>query len=272
MNNFPKRIILFTCLTHFFAWLGIYLKQVHNVEGAELIFLCVPLLLAFVFAFKDDGIKLGKSFRIFKLRTSGRWYLFALVVYPLTFLIATGVGQLTGMVSSSNWQSYPMFVLMALPSALIFAFFEEFVWRGYLEPLLENRGFSQFYASLIVGIIWTTWHIPLFTYKYYDIYGTAPIRSFTLFAITLLITAQVYGIMRRKSQTVWTSVLMHGIGNAFAMPLIIGDNAIWNSYSFDWLILPTPSSILSLILWGIILYLVLRLNSPSFGKGGAGRI
>ena len=260
MKNFPKRIILFACLTHFFAWLGIYLKQVHNAQGAELIFLCLPLLLAFIFAFRDKSMSLGKSLRTFNLKAAGRWYLFALVVYPLTFLIATVVGQATGILTTNNWQGYPMFVLMALPTALIFAFFEEFAWRGYLEPLLEKRGFSQAVASLVVGIIWVTWHIPLFVYKYYDIYGVAPVRSFTLFAITLLITAQVYGIMRRRSQTVWTSVLMHGIGNAFALPLIIGENAIWTSYSFEWLILPTPSSILSMALWAIILLLVLKVT------------
>ena len=260
LKKFPKRIILYTVLTHFFAFLGIYLKQVQNIQGAELIFLCLPLILAFIFSARDKNIQLGKSLRIFKLKTAWRWYLFAIVIYPITFLIATVFGQSTGLLTTSNWQGYPMFVLMALPTALIFAFFEEFAWRGYLEPLLEKRGFSQVIASLIVGIIWVTWHIPLFVYKYYDIYGTAPVRSFILFAITLLITAQVYGIMRRWSQTVWTSVLIHGIGNAFALPLIIGENAIWTSYSFEWLILPTPSSILSLILWGIILFLVLKVT------------
>lgn len=259
MENFPIRIIIYACLTHFFAWLGIYLKQVHAAEGAELIFLCPPFILALLLSLRDASINFGQSLRTFRFRQAWRWYVFALLVYPVTSLAATLIGETTGLVTTGNWQIYPKLILLALPSALLFAFFEEFAWRGYLEPLLAVKGYSQWLASLIVGVIWTSWHIPLFVYSYYEVYSAAPLLFFNLFTLTLLITAQVYGLMRRRSGTVWTSVLMHGVGNAFLLPLVIGENAVWTSYHPSWFILPTPASILSGIFWLAILIGVRRL-------------
>jgi membrane protease YdiL (CAAX protease family) len=37
---------------------------------------------------------------------------------------------------------------------------EELNWRGYLLPLLQTR-FGAAVASLVLGICWFAWHIPL---------------------------------------------------------------------------------------------------------------
>ncbi len=258
MKPFASRILVFALLTQAFSFLGLYLKQVQNIEGAELIFLCTPLLLSFIFARFDAKVHFIRSFRAFKFKESWRWYIFALLIYPSTYLLATLIAQSTRLISSSEWQTYPPLVLMALPSAMLFAFFEEFTWRGHLDNAFEVRAYSPQQSSLWIGIIWVMWHLPLFTFNYYDIYSAAPLRSFMLFAITLLITAQVYGLMKRRSKSVWTSVIMHGTANAFVFPLIIGKNAIWSDIKLEWLILPIPASIMSLLLWLSIWFAVRR--------------
>ena len=49
----------------------------------------------------------------------------------------------------------------ALALALFLGPVEEFGWRGLALPLLQRR-FAPFWAGLILGIIWATWHIPAF--------------------------------------------------------------------------------------------------------------
>ena len=249
MSFFPLNIILFTGLTLLFSWLGIYLNQVHAVAGAELIFLCAPFLLALLLGLRDSSINLLASLSSFKFRAAWRWYVFALLVYPLIYLLITLLGLATGIITETSWQTYPAQVTLSLPVALGFAFLEETAWRGYLEPLLAARGYSQVSASFAVGSIWALWHLPQFIYGYYPIYAAAPLRFFCAFALTLLVTAQVYGIMRRRSGVVWTSVLMHGVANAFLFPLVLSAKPAWSSYQSAWFIVPTPAGVASLVLW-----------------------
>lgn len=43
---------------------------------------------------------------------------------------------------------------------IVLAFGEEAEWRGYLLPVLQSR-LSALSASLVVGVVWFLWHIPL---------------------------------------------------------------------------------------------------------------
>jgi membrane protease YdiL (CAAX protease family) len=55
---------------------------------------------------------------------------------------------------------------------------EELGWRGYALPLLAARlGLGR--ASLLLGIVWGIWHLPLFFVPGIDNYG----QSFVIFAL-----------------------------------------------------------------------------------------
>lgn len=72
---------------------------------------------------------------------------------------------------------------------IVLAFGEEAGWRGYLLPLLQSR-LSALSASLVVGVVWFLWHIPLLYLPGQDTGGEAfPI---VLFGATVTLSSILY--------------------------------------------------------------------------------
>lgn len=102
---------------------------------------------------------LGSFFRRLTLwRAPIAWWLFLIVGIPaLVFAGAALSGTLDEPFPFTPWYM----VLPAMAVALFIGPIEEFGWRGVALPLLQRR-FAPFWAGLILGIIWATWHIPSF--------------------------------------------------------------------------------------------------------------
>jgi len=91
------------------------------------------------------------------------WYPFSLAAPPLLMLAALGIHMLlggTGLVFNDPAEIYrviPVFLLVLFFSVLG----EEIGWRGFALPWLQER-FNALTSSLILGLIWALWHLPLF--------------------------------------------------------------------------------------------------------------
>jgi membrane protease YdiL (CAAX protease family) len=107
------------------------------------------------------GLKGLSSFfrRLTLWRMPAVWWLYLILGIPvIAYLSAVLNGTINDPFPYSPW--YRVF------PALVQAFFllgtmEEFGWRGLAQPLLQRK-MAPFWAGLIVGIIWATWHIPAF--------------------------------------------------------------------------------------------------------------
>ncbi len=96
---------------------------------------------------------------------------------------------------------------------------EEFGWRGFLLPRLQARH-NALVASLIVGLVWGLWHIPLFltpgTTQYawrMEAGTTIAILGYTLFCVAWSI--QYTWVFNNTKGSVLLAALIHGAGNAW---------------------------------------------------------
>jgi membrane protease YdiL (CAAX protease family) len=97
-------------------------------------------------------------------KVGGRWYLGALML----LLIPLGIALIYKALGNPTQGLAPGVTVSMLLGQLVFTFFsgpfaEEAGWRGFALPLLQKK-FNALVSSLILGVIWTCWHIPLYFY------------------------------------------------------------------------------------------------------------
>lgn len=90
------------------------------------------------------------------------------------------------------------------------AFFgEEYGWRYYLQPILQER-FGLREGVLILGIIWGLWHLPVDFFYYSPGYGLQAAVAQQITCITLGI---FFAYAYMKTKNIWVPVILHFMNN-----------------------------------------------------------
>jgi len=100
---------------------------------------------------------------------------------------------------------------------------EEAGWRYILQPELEKE-FGFILSAIIVAVIWSVWHLPLFFIPGAGQYG----NNFGLFVISVVGLSFAIGAIRKISNSVFLCVLYHCIVNAGLNTFNIKDNFTGN--------------------------------------------
>jgi membrane protease YdiL (CAAX protease family) len=238
-------------------------------EAGGLLFIISPLVMVLVVRFllgdgwKDAGLSLN-------IKNNWGWYLFALLLYPAIFLVVLAVNVLLGFTTFTMTTSelLPLllagFVIQLIPR-MLFALFEEWGWRGYLEPRFALIGMPDIQRHIIVGLLWGIWHFPLILSTNYT---SVPILIFLpLFMLGVLFLAIIYGHMRKSTSSVWPAVLMHGMANALGFAILEGDLIAYDNELLGSIV---PGSITITLVYGFTAFLIMRRRhssqSPVSGK------
>ncbi|KAA0010611.1 MAG: methyltransferase domain-containing protein [Thermoplasmata archaeon] len=109
--------------------------------------------------------------RVFDIRRiKGKWFLVILLTFPVLNAIAILMSFLSGsplprFETAENLLSEPWRILPFAIFILIFGPLpEELGWRGYALDGLQAR-YNALFSSLILGVVWALWHVPLFFMK-----------------------------------------------------------------------------------------------------------
>ncbi|MFN2212296.1 MAG: CPBP family intramembrane glutamic endopeptidase [Anaerolineales bacterium] len=120
----------------------------------------------------------------------------------------------------------PTFIVIYLLNALP----EEYGWRGYaLGPMLTR--FNALTASLILGLIWGSWHLPLHFIEGTVQYGI-PVYQF--FLQQLLLAIFYTWLFKNTFGNVFVTILFHAIGNltGATIPYWTTDQGRWINFGF----------------------------------------
>jgi membrane protease YdiL (CAAX protease family) len=96
--------------------------------------------------------ELLSQFRRWRVRPI--WWIAALLGPAMLGLVALVLTALTGGPTPRHWFLLPRARLLGLT---VGPWGEELGWRGYAQPQLQ-KGIGFFWASMIVGTIWSVWH------------------------------------------------------------------------------------------------------------------
>ena len=266
-----RNVILFSFVAVVCGWVGVgvdkLLGQPSNLESlGALIFISSPILcMVLLRLFGGDGWKdlpLKPNFR-----RNARWYLFAIVVYPVVIGITLFIGKLFGWVDVSKFSIaayFPVFIAAFLPQCLK-NIFEESVWRGYLTVKVEQLTQNEWLVYLVVALVWQVWHLPYYLILLDDAYLASffPFGN-VLFVVTSFAVIGVWTLMYTEifflSRSLLLVVLMHAMEDALN-PLISDGFAV---VSPDKALLVSPSfGLIPLLLYLVIGLWLRRIRKSS---------
>ncbi|MFC4506867.1 MULTISPECIES: CPBP family intramembrane glutamic endopeptidase [Streptomyces] len=151
--------------------------------------------------------------RMTKLRVSWRWYLLALVSVPAALTLASAaLAERTPVLP-------PVAVLAAYLPGLILQMVttglaEEPGWREFAMPHMQRR-YGPLGATLAVGVLWGSWHLPLFLTEWGGGPHVDPVRPLEFLATTLAFNFVMTWVFNRSAESMPLAMLVHVSVNNF---------------------------------------------------------
>ncbi len=221
-----------------------------------------PLLAAYIMTRLTEGKEGWRRLwrRMIQWREGWVWYAFILLAIPVFFLL--GIAVLPGALASFTGITTRFPVEYLISFILIFIFGgplgEEPGWRGFALPRMQAR-WGALKASLLLGVVWTFWHLPDFLTSAQHGGPAAGLRPF--YANLPIFFAMVMSIT-----FIFTWVYNHTHGSVFMAILL---HASINTLSIVVPLFPVPavmdSELAMVIGWGALAVLILVLSRGRLG-------
>lgn len=263
MNRITKRnLIIFSLIVLASGWIGVLVDRMlqDQPEGNTLgmgLWLVMPLVTVLLLrSFAGDGWK-DSGFHP-RFRGNLKWYLAALLVFPLVTALVLLAGTFLGWIDISNLQAEPSFAgvfLGLLLGQCIKNIFEESVWRGYLTSKLVQLKLKDWHVYGISGLIWSAWHIPYYLVflPSADMYSVLPVDKL-IFTAVAIVNMTGWSIMFvelfRITGSIWPGILMHSVEDSLINPLVI-DGYITIAAGKEWLVSPIAGILTTLLYVGV---------------------
>jgi len=236
-----KNLILFFLFSYIISWL-LWLPSVFvslniipsspiQILGNFAIF--GPFISAFIltYAYGEDGEVKRLFLSGWNTKFNRKW----IIALFLPIFIGGITLAIVSIIEPMNRFQYAPPIIMWIPNFLLYYFIggpftEEYGWRGYALDRLQSR-FNALFSSLILGLIWGLWHLPLF-------FITGSVQSnipFYEFLIIQIITSVFYTWIVNNNRdklgnvNVFLAIIFHAMANFSSMifPYWVTDLGRW---------------------------------------------
>ncbi|GAB6929156.1 CPBP family intramembrane metalloprotease [Paenibacillus sp. JCM 10914] len=172
--------------------------------------------------------------KIFGFKQPIRFYIFIIIAAVVSYVIP--------IVMDTSTITAPLYIaLLSLPIMIVGGGLEEVGWRLILQPNLEKK-MNFTFATLLTGVVWAIWHLPLFFMKGTNQYTW----NFFAFAITVIGLSFILAAIYKISGSIWLCILFHAIWNALGESITTESNVL--------------SSLVTTIVMIAVSYLVISLS------------
>jgi membrane protease YdiL (CAAX protease family) len=182
-------------------------------------------------------LALGEGFSDVSFRFGGRRgrnaMLQALVFPMIVGLVVYGIAWAAGLIGfaipPTGLGSWAATIAVLLVLNIVLSTGEEIGWRGYMLTRLIDAGVPR--PVLASGVIWGSWHVPLFLWGGF-VQGVPPLLATALLMVMTPALGFVLARMRLETGSVWPAVALHVAWNVAIQvgfqPLTTGDSSqVW---------------------------------------------
>ena len=228
-----------------------------------------PLISAVVLTHMESGWAGVRELlgRVRRWRIGIGWYAFVLLgpgaLYVSAIALTIALGGTIDLGKVDPWYTVPVLFLLILVVGGPLG--EEFGWRGYALPRLQQRR-STLAAALILGLVWALWHLPSWwipvTEQYHNVEGNG---DYVFFIGEFVLVVVALSIM--------FAFLYNGTGGSMLAPLLL--HTSFNTWS-GWLsgpigpaARPTFFVCQILLLWTVAILIVIATGAGRLSRRAA---
>lgn len=159
--------------------------------------LLAPVVVAYVLIYKEPKLRKDVAKRLFNFKNiRSSYFLLSCLIMPTSILLAQAISLLFGYSTSQfiitgqfTFTSgiFPVWFLLIIAPVI-----EELAWHSYGTDCLRNR-FSLFKTSLIFGVLWGVWHLPLSSIR--DYYQSNILETRWIYSVNFLVSIVPYALL-----------------------------------------------------------------------------
>lgn len=243
-------VLLFFILAYVFTWtfhlaiplLG--LTFTFDISNPAMLLYLVgilgPLASAVFVTARFEGLRGVKQL----LKSALRWrfspilYIFAIFVIALLMFANIGF-HIKAIPIPSQWLGFP---LLLIAGQLWVVIGEEYGWRGFALPRLQNK-IGSLGASLALGFLWASWHLPMFFIPGSPQYTDSFFYTFPMYVLIVTFWSIIMTMLYNQAKgSVLVCMIFHASLNIAAFTIRMPSEATMMIYLY------IPVVILSIIL------------------------